>query len=71
MIFLDRAETQKFIAKVREMLDSKASVLSNNYPIDEPFLKDELRKLAESLDIDSIQELLDKAKLNITKLENE
>lgn len=65
MIFLDREETKKFITTIKDMLDSKASVLSNKYPIDEPFSKDELRKIAETLDIDSAQDLLDKAEKEV------
>ena len=68
IIFLDREETKKFIMTIKDMLDSKASVLSNKYPIDEPFSKDELRKLAESLDIDSEQDLLDKAEKEVRDL---
>ena len=68
MIFLDREETKKFITTIKDMLDSKASVLSNKYPIDEPFSKDELRKIAETLDIDSAQDLLDKAEKEVRDL---
>lgn len=68
MIFLDCEGTKKFMKTIKEMLDSKASVLLNKYPINEPFSKDELRKLAESLDIDSAQDLLDKAELEVQKL---
>lgn len=68
MIFLDCEGTKKFIRTIKEMLDSKASVLLNKYPINEPFSKDELRKLAESLDIDSAQDLLDRAELEVQKL---
>lgn len=68
MIFLDREETKKFITTIKDMLDSKASVLSNKYPIDEPFSKDELRKIAETLDIDSAQGLLDKAEKEVRDL---
>ena len=58
MIFLDREETKKFKRTLDTMLDNKATNITRTYSYD-PFTGEELRHLAESLDPDSCQEVLD------------
>ncbi len=77
MIFLDRAETRKFKETLNTVLDNKATNITRKYSMDS-FTGPELRQLAESLDPDSCQDVIDqmdhvltdeKAKAEKSKLE--
>jgi len=57
MIYLDRAETRKFLKRIDDTLDSKATNITRKYAMNS-FSGPELRDLAESLDPDSLEDMI-------------
>lgn len=70
MIFLDREETKKFITKAEKMLDTQASEISKTYSF-EGFSGKRLRELAESLNLESFQDIIDNENQELNRMEAE
>lgn len=70
MIFLDREETRKFTKSLNTVLDNRATNITKKYSMDS-ITATELRDLAESLDPNSCQDLIDQIDKQIGDLNKE